>query len=142
MRHKFLIWSVLLVLAASARAQVASHAPTLVAPKPAAPSATPTSSGKFAMVTLSAVGKPVVRVNGSVLTDNDLLREEYTIFPYARQHNGLPKAFAAQIRDGAMKMMVFEELVYQEAQRRKMTVPAEKVAARRIRFQETILDSR
>ena len=80
------------------------------------------------MVTLSAVGKPVVRVNGSVLTDNDLLREEYTIFPYARQHNGLPKAFAAQIRDGAMKMMVFEELVYQEAQRRKMTVPAEKVA--------------
>src|SRR5208337_3100712 len=27
------------------------------------------------------------------------------------------------IREGAMKMLVFEELVYQEAQRRKITVP-------------------
>ena len=30
--------------------------------------------------------KPVARVNGSVLTDADLVREEYAIFPYARQH--------------------------------------------------------
>ena len=29
-------------------------------------------------------GKPVARVNGSVLTDRDLLREMYIIFPYAR----------------------------------------------------------
>ena len=36
----------------------------------------------------SPTGKPVARVNGAVLTDGDLLREEYTIFPYARQHNG------------------------------------------------------
>ena len=37
-------------------------------------------------------GKPVARVNGTVLTDRDLLREMYAIFPYAKQHNGFPKA--------------------------------------------------
>ena len=71
--------------------------------------------------------KPVARVNGSVLTDADLVREEYAIFPYARQHNGLPKDLEPQIRAGALKMIVFEELVYQEALRRKMTVPAAKM---------------
>jgi parvulin-like peptidyl-prolyl isomerase len=71
--------------------------------------------------------KPVARVNGSVLTEADLVREEYTIFPYASQHGGLPKDLAAQIRDGAMKMIIFEELVYQEALRRKMTVSPAKM---------------
>jgi hypothetical protein len=70
-----------------------------------------------------AVGRPVIRVNGAVLTDRDLLREMLTIFPYARLHNGFPKAMEADIRDGAMKMIVFEELVYQEAKRRNLTVP-------------------
>jgi parvulin-like peptidyl-prolyl isomerase len=74
---------------------------------------------------LQATGKPVARVNGSVLTDRDLLREMFTIFPYARQHNGaFPKAMESQIRNGAMKMIIFEELVYQEALRRKMTISA------------------
>ena len=74
---------------------------------------------------LQATGKPVARVNGTVLTDRDLLREMFTIFPYARQHNGtFPKAMEPQIRNGAMKMIIFEELVYQEALRRKMTIPA------------------
>src|SRR6185437_16493872 len=76
------------------------------------------------LVTLQAHGKPVARVNNTVLTDVDLLREEYAIFPYARQHNGLPKELAPQIRDGAMKMIVFEELVFQEAQRRRLAIPA------------------
>ena len=60
-------------------------------------------------------------------TDADLVREEYAIFPYARQHNGIPKELEKQVRDGAMKMIIFEELVYQEAQRRKMTVPPAKM---------------
>src|SRR5215472_2659328 len=72
---------------------------------------------------MDPTGKPVVRVNGSVLTDRDLLREMYSIFPYARQHNGtFPQAMEADIRRGALKMIEFEELVYQEALRRKMTV--------------------
>ena len=74
------------------------------------------------------VGRPVARVNGAVLTDRDLVREEYTIFPYARQHNGgIPKEMQAGIRDGAMQMIVFEELVYQEAQRRKMAIAPDKL---------------
>ncbi len=59
------------------------------------------------------------------MTDRDLLREMYAIFPYAAQHGGtFPKAMEPNIRKGAMQMIVFEELMYQEALRRKMTVPA------------------
>jgi parvulin-like peptidyl-prolyl isomerase len=102
----------------SAGAQVASHTPTVFTKTPApAP----------ALLPLTSAGKPVVRVNGSVLTDADLVREEYAIFPYARQHNGIPKDLAPQIRDGALKMIIFEELVYQEAVLRKMTVSAVKM---------------
>jgi parvulin-like peptidyl-prolyl isomerase len=101
----------------AAGAQVASHAPTVFTPAPTAATATQTPAGK-----------PVARVNGSVLTEADLVREEYTIFPYARQHGGgLPKDLEPGIRAGAMKMIIFEELVYQEALRRKMTIPAAKM---------------
>jgi parvulin-like peptidyl-prolyl isomerase len=78
-------------------------------------------------VALKPAGKPVARVNGTELTDADLVREEYAIFPYARQHNGIPKDLAPQIREGALKMIIFEEMVYQEAQRRKMTVSPAKL---------------
>jgi hypothetical protein len=74
------------------------------------------------------VGRPVVRVNGAVLTDRDLLREMLAIFPYARVHNGFPKAMEADIRNGAMKMMIFEELVYQEAKRCNLTIPSAQLA--------------
>ena len=53
----------------------------------------------------------------------------YVIFPYARQHNGFPKGQEADIRKGALDMIVFEELVYQEAQRRKIPVTSEKVSS-------------
>jgi len=122
MKHKFPVCGLLLLAFAAAGAQVASHAPTVFTkaldPAPASGSAT---------LALTAAGKPVARVNGSVLTDADLVREEYAIFPYARQHNGIPKDLAPQIRDGALKMIIFEELVYQEALRRKMTVTAVKM---------------
>jgi hypothetical protein len=69
-------------------------------------------------------GKPVARVNGAVLTDRDLKREMLAIFPYAAQHGGdFPEALEPDIRKGALQMMVFEELLYQEALLRKMTVP-------------------
>ena len=102
------------LIVTGAGAQVASHAPTMFTQAPTQKPAT-------------SAGKPVARVNGSVLTDADLVREEYAIFPYARQHNGLPKDLAPQIRDGALKMIIFEELVYQEALHRKMTVPSVKL---------------
>lgn len=106
----FLAGALLLVAIRPGWAQLASsHAPTAVA--------------KQSSAALQPSGRPVVRVNGAVLTDRDLLREMYTIFPYARQHNGnIPKAMEGDIRNGALKMIVFEELVYQEAEHRKMTV--------------------
>lgn len=82
-------------------------------------------------------GKPVVKVNGVVLTDRDLTREMFTIFPYARQHNGgVPKAMEDDIRRGAMKMMEFEELVYQEAVRRGLTVPPERMQKAETEFRK------
>ncbi len=118
MKHKFTICGLLLWAFAAAGAQVASHAPTVFTQRPAK---------NPSMVTLTPDNKPVARVNGSVLTDADLVREEYAIFPYARQHNGIPNELAPQIRDGALKMIIFEELVYQEALRRKMTIPEAKM---------------
>jgi peptidyl-prolyl cis-trans isomerase SurA len=89
------------------------------------------------MATLASPSeKPVATVNGSVLTSADLLREELSIFPYARQHNGIPKELAGQIRDGAMKMLIFEELSYQEALRRHMTIAPLKVQRAEMQFRK------
>ena len=111
MKRPFTVSIVMLAMTVSAASQIASHTPTSVVQQQAS------------TVAPQPAGKPVVRVNGTVLTDGDLLREMLTIFPYARQHNGFPKAMEADIRNGAMKMMVFEELVYQEALRRGLTIP-------------------
>lgn len=107
------VFALLLAAVGSSSAQVSSHAPT------GAAKAGPAPDSSF-----QVSDKPVARVNGAVLTDRDLLREMLQIFPYARQHNGFPKAQEATIREGALQMIIFEELVYQEALRRKLTVPA------------------
>lgn len=74
-------------------------------------------------VLLHPGSKVVAKVNGVALTDRDLLREMYAMFPYAQQHGGgFPKAMEAGIRQGALKMIEFEELVYQEALRKKMSI--------------------
>lgn len=89
----------------------------------ASPASLPVAT--HASPSLQASGKPVARVNGAVLTDRDLLREEYLIFPYAQQHGGnIPKEMEPGIRSGALQMIIFEELLYQEALRRKMAIPA------------------
>ena len=120
--------AVLLLLVASASAQmVASHASTSSAPPAAKAAPLPAS--------LQVTGKPAVRVNGAVLTDRDLLREMLALFPYARLHNGFPKSQEAEIRRGAMQMIIFEELVYQEAVRRKMTIAPERVLREEKKFQ-------
>ncbi len=107
MRYSLIVCLFVLTQFSLTNAQVASHATRPLTTKPVP----------------KPVGKPVARVNGAVLTDRDLLREMFAIFPYARQHNGgFPKAMEADIRRGALQMMVFEELVYQEALHRKMTI--------------------
>ena len=110
------VLALLLAAVTNVNGQVASHAPTGTA-KQASPPPTP----------FQVSDKPVARVNGAVLTDRDLLREMLLIFPYARQHNGFPKAQEAAIRQGALQMIIFEELVYQAAQRRKLSVPAQRL---------------
>jgi parvulin-like peptidyl-prolyl isomerase len=121
MKYQLPICALLLVALSTGSAQVASHAPTAIANTTAAQ----VSAQQISAPQVS--DKAVARVNGAVLTDRDLLREMYAIFPYAQQHNGFPKAQEAAIRQGALEMIIFEELVYQEAVRRKLTVPPEKL---------------
>lgn len=111
MKRAMTICGMVLAAVLPARAQVSASHDSVTAATHAAPN-----------VQTQTPAKPVARVNGSVLTDRDLLREMYLIFPYARQHNGFPKEMEPGIRKGALQMIIFEELVYQEAQRRKMTI--------------------
>jgi parvulin-like peptidyl-prolyl isomerase len=115
MKYSF-ITALILCASLLGEAQVASHASSAPSKLPPAQVASPV-----------ATGKPVAKVNGAVLTDKDLLREMYAIFPYAKQHNGFPKAQEAGIRQGALEMIIFEELVYQDAKRRGMTISAAKI---------------
>ena len=125
MRYKFSIF--LLMTALAAEAQIASHATNSAQPaQPAAPSAT----------AFQLTDKPVAKVNGAVLTDRDLLREMLAIFPYAGQHNGFPKAQEASIRQGALEMIIFEELVYQEAGRRRLAVSPERISHAEAEFRK------
>lgn len=113
--------------ALAAEAQIASHATNSAQPaQPAAPSAT----------AFQLTDKPVAKVNGAVLTDRDLLREMLAIFPYAGQHNGFPKAQEASIRQGALEMIIFEELVYQEAGRRRLAVSPERISHAEAEFRK------
>jgi peptidyl-prolyl cis-trans isomerase C len=106
-----------LSLAAALTAQVASHAPTM---KPA--NTPPAASAQ------QTFDRAIVKVNGTALTQRDLAREMQNIFPYARQHGGrFPKDTEPQVRQKALENIVFEELVYQEAVRRKMAVPPTKL---------------
>ena len=120
-----------LALSVAQAQMVASHAPALKSTAPA-------PSGSISSMQVS--GKPVARVNGAVLTDRDLLREMMAIFPYASTHGGFPKEMEGSIREGALKMIEFEELLYQQAEQRKMTVPAARLnkamAAFRNQFQD------
>lgn len=129
---------VLTVVVSAGAQMVSSHTPTVAsAPNTSfpAPSGTAVTRGAPELTPLQATGKPVVKVNGTVLTDRDLLREMLALFPYAKLHNGFPKKQEAGIRMGAMQMIVFEELVYQEALRRKMTIPATRITREERKFQ-------
>lgn len=115
--------------AVGARAQmVASHAPTSASaaassmPSTSFPAAAKAVNSGADASALQVTGKTVVKVNGAELTDRDLLREMFALFPYAKQHGGFPKKEEPEIRQGAMQMIIFEELVYQEALRQKMTI--------------------
>jgi hypothetical protein len=129
MKYKVLICALLVVTFVGAHAQVASHASTATAKMVPAKASTQQS------VAPQVSDKPVAKVNGAVLTDRDLLREMYAIFPYAQQHNGFPKEQEPAIRQGALEMIIFEELIYQDAMRRKVTIPPQQIKAAEADFQ-------
>ncbi len=135
MNHRSPIIAALVLCSTSLFSQMASHAPTAVAKE------VKTNTPMAAPVRLSDEMRPVARVNGTVLTERDLMRELYTIFPYAAQHDGVPKSMEPEMRKGALAMIEFEELVYQEALRRKVDLPASQLKADeakiRARFQTT-----
>ncbi len=79
----------------------------------------------------------MAKVNGAVLTDRDLAREIQAIFPYANIHNGsIPKSMEPEMRKGAMQMIIFEELLYQEALREKRTVAPERMQRAEAEFRK------
>jgi len=129
MKSQNKIAAVLMLGIASAGAQmVSSHAPTsAAAANMSFPEASKAVQSGADASALQVTGKTVVKVNGAELTDRDLLREMFALFPYAKLHGGFPKKQEAQIRQGAMQMIIFEELVYQEALRRKMTIAPARV---------------
>jgi hypothetical protein len=53
-----------------------------------------------------------------------------------------PQEMEPEIRSGALKMIVFEELVYQEALRRKMTVSAERLNRAETDFRQAVRHAR
>jgi parvulin-like peptidyl-prolyl isomerase len=115
MRPQLRICALILATAVVATAQVASHAPTM-------------QGTSVSQAAPAAAGRPIARVNGVALTDRDLVREMLNVFPYAKQHGGkFPKDSEAQIRQQAIHNLEFEELVYQDAQRRGLTVAPAKL---------------
>ena len=107
------------------------------AAEPSTPASSYIASAHAPSVPPAIPARPVARVNGAVLTDHDLLREMYAIFPYARQHNGgFPKAMEPDIRRGALTMIEFEELAYQEATRQHMTIAPERLAVSEKEFRQ------
>jgi hypothetical protein len=78
--------AILVLMALTTGAQVASHVP-------ARDNALPPAR----MMSPQVTGKTVARVNGVGLSDRDLVREMF-IFPYAKQHNGFPIAGAADLQ--------------------------------------------
>ncbi len=130
------VWMMALLLMFAVRADaqvVASHAPALSAEasSPAAHLVTSTVPAP------ASSGTPVAKVNGAILTDGDLIREEQAIFPYANIHNGsIPKSMEPEMRRGALEMIIFEELLYQEALREKRGVAPERLQKAEAQFRK------
>jgi parvulin-like peptidyl-prolyl isomerase len=131
LKHLTIAGVALMLLAAVSGAQVvASHSSSL-GKTPEVAAAQPAATAPAI-----AAGKPIARVNGAVLTDRDLAREIQTIFPYTKTHNGVPKSMEPEMVKGALDMIIFDELVYQEAVRRKMTVSPERMKDAEVHFRK------
>lgn len=126
MKIRSQIMAMAVLSAGIAVGQVASHAPG-------------TQSAANTNVAGAGV-RPVATVNGATLTEIDLKREMYMMFPYAQQHGGVPKSMEPEIRKGAMDMIIFEELLYQDAKKRNVQVPAARLVEAEAAFRKQFPD--
>jgi len=127
-------WLLGSVLSCSAQV-VASHSSTLAKPATATSASASLPPASVQPLPPSS-GNPVARVNGAVLTDRDLTREIEAIFPYAKIHNGIPKDMEPEMRKGALEMIIFEELLYQDALRQRRTVSPERMQRAEVEFRK------
>jgi peptidyl-prolyl cis-trans isomerase SurA len=131
---KFRSAVIAIALSASMMAQMPS-APMASSHSSMAPS-TSSTGGLLPMTQDQMASKVAIRINGSELSELDVRREMVTIFPYAMQHNGFPKDIEPQIRKGAVEMIIFEELLYQEAKRLNISVSPDKLAKAQAAFRK------
>lgn len=105
-----LLFSVLITEAVVGQAvPVSSHAPAV-------------SSSPVAGATAQA--KPVIRVNGVVITQRDLNEQMQRLFPYYAIHGGaVPEKYKPEIHDKAVQQLINDELMYQAAKKLGMVVP-------------------
>ncbi len=123
----------MLLTALTAPAQVASHAPSGAGGRNR-------PGTQFPRCRVS--DKPVARVNGAVLTDRDLLREMFAIFPYAKQHNGFPKAQEACHSPGRAGDDHLRGTGLSGSGRRKLTIPAARLNQAEVEFRKQFNQSR
>lgn len=99
-----------------------SHQPTLSAPgSPARAGVASEGMGAPAKAPLTQVA----RVNGVMVTQAQVEEEVQRLFPYYAIHGGrVPPGAEAELRKQATHDAVLHELVYQEARRRNLQVPA------------------
>jgi peptidyl-prolyl cis-trans isomerase SurA len=128
MKFRSITLTMMLGITVVASAQLASsHAPSIS--KPATVTVDPLTN------------KPAARVNGALLTELEVRREMFTIFPYAQQHNNtFPKELEPEIRKGALDMIIFEELLYQEAKRINVVIAPEKLMSAERAFRRQFAD--
>jgi len=68
-------------------------------------------------------GRVAVRVNGVAITEDDIQEQMQRLFPYYSMHGGkVPDQYQPEIRQRAINEIVLDELTYQEAKRRGLTV--------------------
>jgi peptidyl-prolyl cis-trans isomerase C len=78
-----------------------------------------------------ASSRVVARVNGTPILQRDLDLQMRSLFPFYSVHGGqVPASAQTEIRQKAMDKVLLEELLYQEARRRGLTVTAAEVNAR------------
>lgn len=140
MKFRLQVLMVVLAVTVGAQAQrpvgpVSSHAPVA-----SAPTVKPASTVAVSVKPNGLASKPAARVNGALITELDVVREMYIIFPYAQQHNGFPKSMESEIRRGALDMVIFEELLYQEAKRRNLAIPPERLSRAEVSFRNQFSD--